>query len=662
MTATAERWPLPALELYPERADPRHHWLDWLETAVTAVPKDVLTRLGRRQHYRALDRINALEIDFGSLADEVLRSRSRDLRAALRRGGLQPSLVAATFAAVREVSRRTLGLRHFDVQILGGLVLLDGAVAEMDTGEGKTLTAALAAVTAALAGIPVHVITVNDYLAARDAESLSPVFDFFDLTVGVVTADLAVNARANVYARDIVYASNKEIAFDYLRDRIVLGNQPNLLRSKLRPLIGRKCEQKPVVLRGLHFAIVDEADSVLIDEARTPFIISGESSLEEEQVWTQEAFRMIDGLERDRHYRLIAADRRIELMPFGNSVLAERGALMGGAAWMHRIRREEAARQALSALFLFNRGEHYTVRHGKVQIVDEYTGRLMPDRSWSDGLHQLIEAKEGCEVTARKVPIARMTSQRFYRRYLRLSGMTGTAREVRSELWSVYRLAVCRIPPHRPSRRRRMRATICGTLDDKLGTIVERAQSLRREGRPILIGTRSVAASESLSQWLSNAGLDHVVLNAENSSDEARIITEAGFVDRITVATNMAGRGVHIPVEAAALERGGLHVILSERHDARRVDRQLEGRTGRGGAPGSVEHILSLEDPLLDLVPGNLIRAWANGDGLAAKWSRSLLFRSAQRRAERSHSRQRKELLVQDRRVRVLLAFSGGNE
>lgn len=659
MSVVAEPSPLPALESYPERADVRHHWLDRLESAITAAPQDVLMRLRRRRHHRALARINALEADLTSLSDAALRSRGRDLRAALHCAGLQASLTAAAFASVREVSRRALGLRHYDVQILGGLVLLDGAVAEMDTGEGKTLTATLAAVTAGLAGIPVHVITVNDYLAVRDAESLRPIFDFFDLKVGVVTSDLPASARAKVYACDIVYASNKEIAFDYLRDRIVLGNQPNFLRAKLRPLIGHDSERKRVVMRGLHFAIVDEADSVLIDEAGTPLIISRQTNQEEERAWTQEAFRLVEGLAREHDYRLIVEDRRIELTDRGKSLLSERGELMGGM-WTHRIRRDEAARQALTALLLFKRGEHYLVHDGKVQIVDEYTGRLMPDRSWSDGLHQLIEAKEGCEVTARKQSIARLTSQRFYRRYLRLAGMTGTAREVRSELWAVYRLMVCRVPPHRPSRRRRMMTTLCRSHDAKLATIVARAQEMHRDRRPVLIGTRSVAASQAVSGRLSDAGLEHVILNAERSADEAAVIAQAGRVGRITVATNIAGRGVHIALDPTALACGGLHVILTERHDARRIDRQLEGRCARGGEAGSVEHVLSLDDKLLDVTGAGRLRGWACGAGAPARWLGLLLFTLAQRRAERSHSRQRKNLLAQDRRLSVLLAFSGG--
>lgn len=661
MTAAADFGPLPLIEPYPERADVRHHWLDAVEGAVTGACKQVLLAAKRRQHSRALGRIAAMEAELSALSDSALQARGRDLRDVVRRSGLRSPLVADTFAVVREVSRRTLGMRHYDEQILGGLVLLEGAVAEMDTGEGKTLTAALPVAAAVFAGIPVHVITANDYLAARDAEELRPLYGFLGIKVAAIIAGMPADARAHAYSQDVVYASNKEIAFDYLRDRIVLGHQPNFLRRKLDPLVPSGVGAKPVVMRGLHFAIVDEADSVLVDEARTPLIISRETELEHERLWTAEAFQLVEGFISGQEFRVLADERRIELTTSGKSILADRGQIMGGG-WSNRVRREEAAIQALSAMLLFKKGEHYLVRDGQVQIVDEYTGRVMPDRSWSDGLHQLIEAKEGCAMTGRKLPVARMTTQRFFRRYLRLSGMTGTAREVRPELWSVYGLPVSRIPPHAPPKRSRAKPMICTTQEQKLRTIVARVAALHEEGRPVLIGTRSVLASQSVSQRLNEAGLDHVVLNAEHSADEARVIACAGQLGRITVATNMAGRGVDIAVDAAALERGGLHVILTERHDARRIDRQLEGRTGRRGEPGTVEHILSLEDPLLELLGEGRLQSGARSAAVAAIWIGNWLFRSAQRRAERSHSRQRKALLAQDRRLNVLLAFSGSAE
>ncbi|MDN3720454.1 hypothetical protein QW131_17485 [Roseibium salinum] len=436
-----------------------------------------------------------------------------------------------------------------------------------------------------MAGTPVHVITVNDYLAERDHALLQPIYRYFGLTSGVITHEVEHENRPAIYASDIVYASNKEIAFDYLRDRIVFGGRPRNLYSKLRRLSWVGERNKSSVMRGLHFAIVDEADSVLVDEARTPLIISRETDAAEEQVWAEDAFRLVNAFVPGVHFRLIVEDRRIDLTADGRDLIAERALIMGGI-WSNRVRREEAARQALVANLLFYKGEHYLVREGKVQIIDEYSGRIMPDRSWSDGLHQLIELKERCQVTGRKQTIARMTYQRYFRRYRRLSGMTGTAREVRPEFRSVYRTAVFRVPPNVPSKKRDLGTRICPTLVAKWQAIAERTASLVTEGRPVLIATRSVNASRSASEWLSASGLEHTVLNAEQSAEEAEIIARAGEAGRITVATNMAGRGVDIKLDPAVIEVGGLHVILSERHDAGRIDRQMEGRAGRRGNPG----------------------------------------------------------------------------
>lgn len=661
MNTTSTVWSPPPIDVYPERSDPREHWLDPFERLLTTLPTRLAQRLRRPLLRHTVGRINDLEATLKTLPDEELRARCKAVHNMLRRSGLQSPLVIAAFALIREVSRRSLGLRHHDVQILGGLAMLDGGIAEMDTGEGKTLTAALTAGTAAMANLPVHVITVNEYLAARDAETLGPIYRFLGLSVGVITNALKPSERAAVYARDIVYASNKEIAFDYLRDRLVLGNRPQFLRLKLSRLLHGSTIRDRVVMRGLHFAIVDEADSVLVDEARTPLIISHETEVDEERKWTEQAFAIVRDLEADIHYRLRLEERRIELTQPGLEELARRGEAMGGI-WTNRIRREEGARQALSAKLLFVRGEHYLVRDGKVQIVDEYTGRVMADRSWSDGLHQLIEAKEGCEITSRKTPIARMTYQRFFRRYQRLAGMTGTAREVRSELAAVYRLTVMKIPPNTPSRKLSLPTTICRTEDEKWATIAARVAACHAVGRPVLIGTRSVRASQTMSWWLAKSGLEHAVLNAERTADEAAIIARAGMVGRITVATNMAGRGVDIAVDPQALRLGGLHIILSERHDAGRIDRQLEGRTARRGEPGTTEAILSLEDPLLELVSGSPLRWFVGAGTTFGRWCGRRLFDSAQRLAERSHAKDRRRLLAQDRRLGVLLAFSGGME
>ncbi len=446
MNILVPSWSPPPLVAYPERQERAEHWLDGIEKMVTSVPQMVAGRLHRRHLRGLVQRINATEVALRGETGQGLAARISEVRAALRCHGLTDINICLGFAIVREVSRRTIGLRHLDVQILAGLAMLKGRVAEMDTGEGKTLTAGLPASIAALAGLPVHVITVNDYLAARDRDILRPIYDFLGLTTGLVNSTVPRPERPAAYACDIVYASNKEIAFDYLRDRITFGGQPRLVHAKInRMLDERRGREPPFVMRGLHFAIVDEADSVLVDEARTPLIITQETDADGERQWVEQTFALIDGFKEPAHYRLLVDERRLELTETGKAKLAERAEAIGGI-WRNRIRREEAASQALVALRLFRKGEHYLVSDGKVQIIDEYTGRVMPDRSWSDGLHQLVEGKEGCKITSRKLTMARMTYQRFFRRYLHLAGMTGTAREITEELRHVYGLQVMRIP------------------------------------------------------------------------------------------------------------------------------------------------------------------------------------------------------------------------
>jgi preprotein translocase subunit SecA len=661
MSSSGFSWTLPPLVAYPEQRERPDSWTDRLEAQLTAWPMALWPRMVRGREMRFVASVNRLEQSFGSMDTAALWLAARDLRGRLRGALDDDALVAESFALVREVASRELGMRHFDVQLRGGFALLHGRVAEMETGEGKTLTAILAAATAALAGVPVHVVTVNDYLAGRDAAGMEKVYRALGLNVGTIVHGLAPEQRRAAYACDITYGSNKEMAFDYLRDRLALADSPGNLALKLRRLLGGTDESGGVVMRGLHFAIVDEADSVLVDEARTPLIISRQTDSDDERRWAEAALQLADELDPERHYKLLREERRIELTREGRERLNEIGEAWGGI-WQSRIRREESARQALTAVQLFQAGDHYLVRDGKVQIIDEYTGRIMADRSWSEGLHQLVEAKEGCEVTSRKIPVARMTYQRFFRRYRRLAGMTGTGHEVGSEFWRVYQLPVVRIPTNRPVQRQRLAARFYPTAEEKWSAVVARAEELRAQGRPVLIGTRSVDASETVSTRLQEAGVEHVVLNAAQDEDEAEIIAQAGQLGRVTVATNMAGRGVDIQLPDEVLALGGLHVILTERHDARRIDRQLEGRCGRQGDPGSTEALLSLEDPLLELVKSSpLLRASHMAGGLGRLASRRV-FAKAQGRAERAHARARYELLKQDRKLGVVLAFSGGME
>jgi preprotein translocase subunit SecA len=590
-----------------------------------------------------------------------LRDSAGDMRARLRQEGLQMDAVAQAFALIREAAARSVGMRHFDVQVMGGWILLNGMIAEMDTGEGKTLTATLPACAAALAGVPVHVVTVNDYLAKRDAELMQPVYQALGLRVGLVTAGQDSEERRQAYARDVTYCTNKELVFDYLRDRIVLGRKTGHIQLRLEQLAGQSSRLSRLLLRGLHFAIVDEADSVLIDEARTPLIIARGADDAADRRRYQAALSLAAEFEVGQDFVIESRERTVRLTESGCARLM---VLNGDCAKLgdNRWQREELVRQALTAQHLMQRDTHYLVKDNKVQIIDEYTGRIMADRSWEHGLHQLIEAKEGCDLTRTNEPLARISYQRFFRRYHRLAGMTGTGREVRGELWSVYRLAVLSVPTNHPARRRHAGDSIYETAQAKWQAVLARVSDLRRQDRPILIGTRSVAASEHLSALLTNAGIPHRVLNARQDDEEAAIIARAGEPGQVTVATNMAGRGTDIRLAPGIAERGGLHVIATERHEARRIDRQLFGRCGRQGDPGSYEMILSLEDELVT-VHCNALLGWL-GDTihrsrLISPWLGKMTLRAAQRAAERLHWRIRRDLLRVDEQLETALAFSG---
>jgi len=606
---------------------------------------------------------------FGSAFQEVPDARLREaadrLRRELRTRGFSFDRVAETFALVREAAGRTVGMRHFDVQLIGGFVLFHGMVAEMETGEGKTLTATLPACAAALAGIPVHIITVNDYLARRDAEWMGPIYRALGLTVGIIVQGMSLADRRHAYRCDVAYCTNKEVVFDYLKDKLALGRRPGWIQMHAERLMGSSGRMDRLCQRGLCFAIVDEADSVLIDEARTPLIISGPGDNTYEKRIYQEALELAEALEPDEDYELDEARRTLTLTEAGKQYLEQLAEPLGGF-WGARQRREELARQALSGILLFHKDKQYLVRSGKVQIVDEYTGRTMPDRFWEQGLHQLIETKECCEITTQNETLARISYQRFFRRYLTLAGMTGTAREVANEMWSVYRLPVVSVPTNKPMIRRGLPARVFRTEREKWSAVVDRIRDLREAGRPVLVGTRSVAASEHLGRLLDGEGLPHRILNARQDKEEADIISQAGQRGQITVATNMAGRGTDILLGSGVRELGGLHVIVTERHDARRIDRQLCGRCGRQGDPGTYEVVASLEDEILSAhlrMPFSAAgRSWTDADSAFGRWLGDRIATYAQRRAERKHFQVRRDLLNLDESLESALAFSGRGE
>ncbi|MEE8286289.1 MAG: preprotein translocase subunit SecA [Gammaproteobacteria bacterium] len=634
---------------YMERRQPRQGRLERFCTAATGpVLRQVRMRQLRLQ--RLVRTVAAHDSTLQRLGTHEMREMAAELRCRLWRQGFAMDVVAQTFALIREVAGRTLDMRHFAVQMMGGWVLLHGMVAEMDTGEGKTLTATLPACTAALAGIPVHIVTINDYLAKRDADLMGPIYQAFGLTVAAITSDMEPQARRQAYACDVTYCTNKEVVFDYLKDRIVLGRQASRIHLQLERLYGESARLRQLQLRGLYFAIVDEADGVLIDEAGTPLIISGSADDTLERRVYQTALSLARQLEGGRDFVIDNRERTVQLTDSGQARLVELTQSHDGV-WNGRRRREDLVRQALTAQHLMQRDTHYLVKDDKVQIIDEYTGRIMPDRSWEHGLHQVIETQEGCALTGRRDPLARISYQRFFRRYLRLAGMTGTAHEVRGELWSVYRLAVVSVPTNSPSRRVHAGERVYATAAAKWQAVVARIATLHAQGRPILIGTRSVAASEHLSRLLTAAGLPHQVLNARQDGEEAAIVARAGELERITVATNMAGRGTDIRLAPSVAERGGLHVIATERHEARRIDRQLFGRCGRQGDPGSYEILVSLEDELVNVYSGGLRR-----------WLGKSAVRRAQRQAEGVHARMRRNLLHVDEHLETALAFSGHPE
>lgn len=668
MFAKVSNWPRADHFARPERKEGRRTFLDRLawEIAGYAV-RPWSARRGRLKEI--IDYVERSAVDMDRLSDDDLRRRSQSLRRRLRVEGFSLSLAGESFALVREASQRVLGMRHFDSQLMGGYALLRGLLAEMETGEGKTLVATLPAVTVALAGIPVHVITVNDYLTDRDARLMGDVYRFFGLSVGCVIHDKTPAQRRAAYGCDITYCTNKEVVFDYLRDRIVLGDTVGELKLHSEHLSQRHGRSDRLMLRGLHYAIVDEADSVLVDEARTPLIISrSESSNDEERSMKQALDLVKDLVEKDHytlHYEADQGLRAVMVTDRGREEV-ERVTADMGTVWQSPIRREELVRKALTALYLYRRDEHYLVSDGKVQIIDEFTGRVMPDRSWEGGLHQLIEIKEGCDVTGQRETVARISYQRFFRRYLKLSGMTGTAREVRRELWSTYGLPVVAIPTNRPLRRRVLRDEIYRGLDEKYERVTRRVEELHRGNLPVLIGTRTVAASEHLSLMLGDRGIPHQVLNAKQDKEEALIVARAGEPGRVTIATNMAGRGTDIKLVPGLAQRGGLHVLMTERHEAGRIDRQLAGRCGRQGDPGTCEVFVSLEDPLLRDgyrgMTGKAVLGLSRGGSNLWKPLGRHAIRKAQRRVERVHAGVRNRLLRYDEERSDTLSFSGRSE
>lgn len=642
----------------PERIDLEQPWL------ARALHKTVgrLTlprRASQRQLTAFAARVDREARGLSERSEASFDSAVAELRKALQCAGLDERLLPRGFALVREAARRTLGTPHYDVQLFGGWVMTRSGLAELETGEGKTLTATLPASLAAMAGIPVHVITANDYLVDRDAANMAPLYQRLGVRLGVVVErEPDRSARREAYACDVTYATNKQIAFDYLRDRVAgAGDQRLAQRLGLDPARPVAGDEVPVQ-RGLCFAIVDEADSVLIDDARTPLILSGVGAPVDEDA-VRIARTLSAQLDEGSHYSVDRIRGEIKLTRDGLSRLGEFDQVADSPLAGER-RREEWVHRALCAEHLYERDRDYLVRDGAIEIIDQPTGRRSPDRAFEGGIQSLIEARECLALTPQRETLARISYQRFFRRYLRLAGMTGTAREVSRELFDVYGLRTVIVPTRLASRRTAVGRQVLPTDAAKWKAVVARIEDLHSEGRPVLVGTSSVATSEQLSAMLDRIGLSHELLSARQDEEEAAVVARAGEHGRITVATRMAGRGTDVKLGCGVEENGGLAVVATELGEARRIDRQLFGRCGRQGACGSYEQIASLEDRIL--VENRV--GWLGLVARCEPLSRHLggfLLMAAQRAEERRSVLTRKRLLQSEDSLRQLLTFSRGS-
>ncbi len=589
-------------------------------------------------------RVNKLEPEVQKLSASAFAEEVTRLRELARRNRLVKGEFDRALALAREASVRTVEKRPYDVQIMGAAAMTRGYIAEMATGEGKTLTAVLAAAIWAWQGRPVHVITVNDYLVARDAELNRALYRQLGVTVGAVVHETTPDQRCRIYRGGVVYCTSKELVADFLRDQIALGDQRSSTSTAIGLLSGR--QNRPCLVPGLWRCIVDEADGLLIDEAVTPLIISNSPDGNANEPLYREAAELAAQLKEKVDFTVDRVDRKVELTGRGKARLVELADKLphieDSGFWVGRRRREELVVQALVARHCFLKDEQYMLTDdGKVAIIDESTGRVMPDRSWRGGLHQAIEVKENVEVTSDKENLARLSFQRFFRQYPLLGGMTGTAWEARGELWQIYNRPVVRIPTNRPCIRKQRRLRFFSTADAKWNAVVDRVEELHAAGRPVLIGTRSVWSSEEVSRRLKERGLEHLVLNARQDKQEAQIVSGAGQPSAITVATNMAGRGTDIHLGAGVKENGGLHVIATEPHTSARVDRQLFGRAARQGDPGEAQMFASAEDDLLRRHADKSRRRWR-------VIGANRLIRLAQKRAERVARFNRKQVLKSD--------------
>jgi preprotein translocase subunit SecA len=592
-----------------------------------------------KKYKKRVEKINALEDKYSKMNDKEIKEEFSKIKETIlndiKNGKDEQEALNEhlndVFAMVREVGKRTKNMRHYDVQLIGGMVLHEGKIAEMKTGEGKTLVATLPVVLNAILGKGVHVVTVNDYLAQRDANEMRPIYEFFGLSVGIIVSGMEDYERKKAYEADITYGTNSEFGFDYLRDNMVY-------------------DYSQKVQRGHYYAIIDEVDSILIDEARTPLIISGPANKRVENYL--KADEVAKQLEKDKDFTVDEKDRVILLTEEG----IKRAEKLFGVDNLYTPENAILAHhldQALKANYLFQEGKDYIVRKGEVLIIDEFTGRIAEGRRFSEGLHQALEAKEGVEVQEESQTFAEITYQNYFRMYEKLAGMTGTAQTEATEFLEIYGLEVISIPTNKPVIRKDLNDLVYKTEEEKFEAVVNKIKELHKKGQPVLVGTTSVEKSEYLSRSLRKEKIPHTVLNAKNHEKEAEIIAEAGIKGAVTVATNMAGRGVDIKLGEGVKELGGLYIIGTERHESRRIDNQLRGRSGRQGDPGVSQFYLSLEDDLLRIFGSDRIKNIMDKLGVErGEHIESIIvtrsIEKAQKKVENMHFESRKHILKYD--------------
>lgn len=620
--------------------------------------KKIVNGLAKRA-YKISEEANQLS----SLTDRRLKERLAEMHQHFRRQSTGTEVyLDAALAMLVVAARRTLGVTPFPVQLMGGIALYNGQLAEMETGEGKSLTACLSAVVSCWSGRPCHIVTVNDYLASRDATEMRPFYNYCGVATGCVRGDMSPEDRRINYDMDLVYTTSKELLADFLRDQIQLSGKRDHSRRLIEKLqFPAPQNREQLVMRGLDTVIVDEADSVLIDEAVTPLIISTARENKPLEEVSQRAFALASDLYLHEDYHVNQKYREVVLTNSGITKISDRVKSLPGI-WQGKRRRVEVIKQAITARELYKINKHYVVQDDKIVIVDEYTGRLMPNRSWSHGLHQAIEASEGVTISSPTETLARMSFQHFFRLFRKVSGMTGTAREAAGEFWHIYDLPVISIPTNRPCQRQILPDRVFATGEEKWRAIVEEVQKRHQTGRPILIGTRTVKDSEMLAELLSQQGLEYNLLNAVRHAQEAAIVATAGERGRITIATNMAGRGTDIKLGRGVAEIGGLHVIAAERHESGRIDRQLFGRCARQGDPGSGQAFMAADDELLQRHLPKVSRKQL-GQALANKSTRTVFlakraFARAQKSAQRKAFLQRKNVLQTDVWMEESLSFT----